>query len=432
MSNPPPPPASPPPRPKPAAQPLRPTARHKREPILDVLRGVAVLGILLVNIHLMRGPVMLEGLAGLGPTLTGADQVVNFVVGWFASGKFLSMFALMFGIGAGIMVQRAHAKGHAPASVLLRRYAWLIAFGAVHMVLLFPGDILAVYGVSGMILLAFVHIKTRTMLWWGAGLIVATSLVVAASGIAEAMMGALDGEDLLASTLGGLPDAAVSGYTEGGITGYVVTNIWQAALVQSSQLLMAGWILGLFLIGFAVTRLGWIADLSAHTRQLRKVALVGLSVGIPLNLTNAMVGPLQTSIADGSGGYGAALAGAFGATVAAPVLAAGYLAAIALLCLKFGANRTLAATGQMALSAYLLQSLIAAIIFAGFSSYGQLSVTTSLIVVGSIWIAVLAFSRLWMSTFLMGPAEWLWRRLSYSEHPSMRHTSRSEQASATG
>ena len=150
---------------------MGPVAPAERIVTLDVLRGVAVLGILLVNIELFRGADLYRLMAGEALDLTGADEAVQFLVGWLASGKFISSFALLFGLGAAIMTERSLRAGRAPRGVLARRYAWLAVLGVAHMLLLFPGDILFVYAVSGFLLLPFLFVRVRAIVGWAGGLV---------------------------------------------------------------------------------------------------------------------------------------------------------------------------------------------------------------------------------------------------------------------
>jgi uncharacterized protein len=132
-----------------------------REPILDLLRGFAIFGILLVNVEFMRGADFYDALAGRPVPVEGTDAVVSFVVGWLVAGKFVSSFALLFGIGAGFLVTRALRTQVPPRQLLARRYTMLLGFGLAHMILLFPGDVLFVYAVTGFVLLAFVAVRAK-------------------------------------------------------------------------------------------------------------------------------------------------------------------------------------------------------------------------------------------------------------------------------
>jgi uncharacterized protein len=128
--------------PEPAGRRLAPTPAEQRIDTLDVLRGFALLGILLINIELARGSDLYVFVAGETPERSSADGIVQFLSGWLVRSKFLSAFALLFGVGAALMVARAEGSGRSPHALLARRYGWLLVLGLAHMLLLFSGDIL--------------------------------------------------------------------------------------------------------------------------------------------------------------------------------------------------------------------------------------------------------------------------------------------------
>jgi uncharacterized protein len=424
----PPPPATPPARP-PDLTPadLRPTAPAQREPILDVLRGFALLGILLVNVELMRGSDIYAVFSGDAPAVGSAgDELTRFAVGWLVTGKFVSSFALMFGIGAALIVGRAHRAGRAPRRLLARRYGWLMVFGLAHMVLLFPGDILFAYGLAGLLLLPFVQVGPRVAAWWGIALVLATAalvVVLTAAGGAGPPDAGVD-DPYTASFLEFVEsraEFAVAARQDGPYADVVVANAWEALLVQTGALLVLPWILGMFLLGFAAGRAGLVADLRGHAPLLRRGALVGLSVGLVANLPLGLAGPLAGSA--GPAETGSVVWGVLAAAAqlaAAPVLAVGYLCLLTLLCLRIGAIGPLASVGRMALTAYLLQSVLAAVVFAGFGLYDRLGSAQALLVVVVVWSVLLVGCPLWLRGFRFGPVEWLWRTLTYGERQALR------------
>jgi uncharacterized protein len=414
-----------------------PTVGTAREPILDALRGGALLGILLVNVHLMRGPDIWRLVAGETVQPTGtADRVVAALTGWLVAGKFVSSFALLFGAGAALIAMRVAAAGRSPRPLLARRYGWLAVFGLVHMVLLFPGDILFLYGLAGLLLLLFLDVSPATLRAWAATLVGAVTALAALLAVGGAALGGAGDPASGTTTSAGPPpagtlaafaaaraDQALDAFATGSYLDVVTANAWQAVFVQSSQLLTLPWILALFLLGYLVGRAGWVADLPAQRPALRRIAIVGIGVGLPLNLPLLASGPLGADgpFADAvATGPLLALAVTVAQFVGAPLLAAGYLAAASLLLLRTGAPRPLAAVGRMALTGYLLQSLLALVVFAGFGLYGRTSVAGSLLVVAAVWTLLLVGCPWWLRAFRFGPVEWLWRALTYGQAPPFR------------
>ncbi|MEX0658692.1 MAG: DUF418 domain-containing protein [Egibacteraceae bacterium] len=406
---------------EPTSTALRPTRAAQREPILDVLRGFALLGILIINIELMRGADFYR-LVGGEPVAAGgaADRVVHFLSGWLVAGKFLSSFAILFGIGAALIAMRAWRAGRSPRRLLARRYGVLLLFGVAHMVLLFPGDILFAYGLAGMVLLAFVGVRARTALWWTIGILTVQLLI--GLGV-TAFAPDAPADDPVAAGVARFverhAEQTLTAYQDGGYGAVVAANAWQSLLIQPSTLLLLPWVVALFLLGFAVGASGLLADLPAHRRGLRTAMVTGLAVGLPLNLPAGFVGPLSVGGVAPGGDVGALLAVA-GQVVGAPALAVGYLSALALLCLRRGPMRRLAATGRMALTAYVLQSALALLVFAGFGLYDRLTPAQALLVVVAIWVVLLVACPLWMRHFRFGPLEWLWRTLTYGQRQPLR------------
>ena len=403
-----------------------PTAPKERAPVLDVARGVALLGILVINIEYMRSAGFYDAFVGTVADTTLADRVTQFLMGWLGAGKFLSMFAILFGVGAAIITDRAVKAGRSPRRLLARRYGLLIGLGLLHMVLLFPGDILFFYGLAGLALLPFVKVGARTALRWGIGLVVGMSLLWGAgtAAMAFAPVPPADDPNVVGQQefFAGFQDQAVTASTEGSYLDVLQANAIQAGFLQTGQLVMLPWVLGLFLLGFALGRSGAVLELAAHRAKVGRLAAFGLGVGLPVNLVLGPVGPLWggATLDQGAEGAGMLVLASVVQLLDAPLLAVGYLAGVAWLVLRFGAPRRLAAVGRMALSGYLLQSVLAMLVFAGFGLYGQLGSTTALLVVVGIWAVLLLISPVWMRRFRFGPVEWLWRTMTYGTRQPMR------------
>jgi uncharacterized protein len=406
---------------------IAPTTPTEREPVLDVVRGVALLGILLINIEYMRASSFYDAFVGETQTTPETvDRITQFGMGWLAAGKFLSMFAILFGVGAAMIAERAVRAGRSPRRLLARRYGLLVGFGLAHMVLLFPGDILFLYGLTGLTLLLFMRVRAKTALRWGAGLVVAMTMLWTAGTAALALAPAppADHPGVVAQQefFTDQQDQAIAAYTEGSYLDVVRINALQSLILQTGQLFMLPWVLGLFLLGFGVGKAGVVSDLAAHRPLLRRIAAVGLGIGLPANLVLGPVGPLWggATLQQGADDPGLLIVVAMVQLLGAPLLAVGYLAGAALLSMRIGAPRRLASVGRMALSAYLAQSALALIVFAGFGLYDRLSSTSGLLVVVGIWSLLLVACPLWMRRFRYGPVEWLWRTATYGQRQPLR------------
>ncbi len=410
---------------EPTSQPLSsagPTPQSQRVDTLDVLRGFALMGILLVNIELFRGPVLFDLLAGRSADVSRADEIAGFLVGWLASGKFISSFSLLFGIGAWMILERARAAGRQPRRLLARRFAWLLVFGLLHMFLLFPGDILFIYGIVGLLLLLFVKRSTRTVLWW-AGILLALNTVflvasTALAGLAAATPEADAAAAEMAELFTGLSDRAAAAYGSGDVAAMASVRAWEVLVVQGGSMFVLPKVLALFLAGVAIGRSGLITDLTANRHLLRRASVVGLVGGLALNLPVGLAGTLGGAAVgpDTDLGVGLLAAAGVGQAVGAPLLAIGYLSTLALACQNPTVLRMLGAvrdTGRMALSGYILQSVLTSTFFVWFGFYGRLSAVASLGVVVVVWIVMLTVCSQWQRRWGRGPLERLWRRLTY-------------------
>ncbi len=404
-----------------------PTAPSERQPALDVLRGAALLGILLVNVQLMAGPELVELLVGLSDAAASTlERVLGGLIGWLVAGKFISSFSILFGVGAAMIAERALARGRAPRRLLARRYLLLMLAGLAHMVLLFPGDVLFLYGFTGFVLLAFLNVRDRVLGRIVIGLLATAVIVIVALTVAEA------GTEFDAGTLelvtAALSDAEAA-YASGSYLGVVVWQAQQSLFIQQSSLVTFPWTLALFLIGVLAHRCGLALDPAANRATLVRIARVALPVGLVLNLPLLLTGPVAETAGAADVGMITLVGAGIATALGAPVLAVGYLAALAVLVVDRGAERglrrRLAALGRIALTGYLLQSILAQVVFFGFGAYGRTAllgepILGMLAFVVGVWIVLLVFAPWWTSRFRAGPFEWLWRWGTYGVRPRMR------------
>jgi uncharacterized protein len=406
---------------------VTPTAPSERQPALDVLRGAALLGILLVNVQLMAGPQLIEQLFGLRDvTASTLERVLGGLIGWLVAGKFISSFSILFGVGAALIAERALERGRAPRRLLARRYGLLMLAGLAHMVLLFPGDVLFLYGVTGLVLLAFLRARDRTLGVWIVALLMLSAVALTALTFAEA------GTDIDAATMelaaAALADAELA-YAAGAYGGVVVWQALQSLFIQSSALVSLPWTLALFLIGMLAHRWGLSLDPAGGRTTLVRLARVALPVGLVLNLPLLLTGPVAETASTADVALPVLIGAGIANTIGAPVLAVGYLSVLAVVVVDRGAERgirrRLAALGRIALTGYLLQSILALVVFFGFGAYGRVAllgepILGMLAFVVGVWVVLLAFAPWWTARFRYGPFEWLWRWGTYGVRPAMR------------
>lgn len=397
------------------------TAVRSRILSLDALRGLAILAILLANISAFAEPYVSYLMSQ--PTLP-KDQEWAFVIREFlVSGKFRSMLAMMFGAGLYLLYaswtrdyarldgesdydykQRIKAVWPGP---YVRRMGWLAAIGAVHGIFLWYGDILFVYAITGMVVSAMVHMKEKVMLGLAAGAWFLTLMVGMGMALLELVSGP-SSSAWLKDVPGGIYLTA-AGETQIFQTGpywqqlvyrlvFFVLNLFNLPLLLPA-------VIGLFLTGLWMAKKGILQRPSEHRREVAWLLGIGLGIGLPLNF-------LPVLLYMTTGGMWLTMAVEMGF---APVLALGYLVLGAILVEKLVfLAKGLATIGRVALSVYLLQTVLATSIFYSFGGglFGKLNWQQQLMAVGAIWAVCILFAWAWQLRFQIGPVEWAWRSLA--------------------
>lgn len=394
--------------------------------MLDVLRGFALLGVILVHTAFFPAPPTLATEAQLA-ALPGAaaDAEVQFVIQWLAYDKANTLFATLFGIGFWVQLERMAAKGGRFEMLYLRRLAVLLVFGLAHLLVLWPWDILHLYAVAGFALFAMRKASLQAMLWLGLGLAIAGKPVLE---VVFALLG-ISGPALDRA----YSDAAILDRQAAAVAGDLPSFLARMAeLVLFDWVasgIVLGWIayaLGRFLLGAWIARRGWLQRAPEYMRGFR----TGLLVALPLGLAGQFV---AAALAFGRWPETLAPFALYEPLVhytTVPLLAVGYVCLLVVLYHSAARPLTLvfAPVGRMALTNYVAQSLLYWFLFYGFGP-GPI---TGLGLAGSAGASFfvpcgLAFfalqivaSHLWLRSFAYGPLEWCWRAFTYGSRPPMR------------
>lgn len=396
---------------------------------LDILRGLALLGILMVNFAYFTRPVQSIAL-GADPTLVGLDRAVDFVIATAFEGKFIALFSMLFGAGFALMAERAAGRSAPFWGVYLRRLFLLMAFGLAHLLLVWSGDILLVYSLCALLMVVLFRKTPTRRLWKWAILFFALPAVVVWLGVAALLASAGDPqvhsgiqtgfEQAHQELLAAVEQAAVIN-AAGSWSDNVIQRWRDMQFILSSFLFWVPPIVGFFLVGRWLIVTGRLLKPSEHRLFFRRWRSRGLLLGLPLATFAAWLSLSAGNLVVPS--ILSALALTF-YTLAAVVLSLGYLSLVML-----GAERlqVLAPVGRMALTNYLLQSLVWTWVFYGhgLGLWGQLPRWSHpLLVLGFFGLQVVT-SHWWMRRFRFGPAEWLWRSLTYLRIQPMRRPSAS-------
>jgi uncharacterized protein len=420
---------------------LTPVAATERLEVVDVLRGFALLGILVINIQSFA----LTQYSDINPANAGDFTGINRAA-WLISyvtcqSKMIMLFSMLFGGGLVLMASRARERGKPLLGLYYRRLMWLGIFGVLHAYLLWEGDILFGYAICGLLLYPLRRLSTKLLLILGLILYLSQPL---------ALVGVGFGAEWLRDTAA----AAVQAGDQATSLQETIRDVWreveneltatperladEAAIVRGSYgrlflerarfafgiqlamiFLLAWGILGVMLWGVCLMRLGVLSG-ERSPRFYVLLALLGYGCGFPVVGFGAydmlvhefdLVRLLKFSSHFNEVGRVFVTLGHIGLIVT--IHKSGLLRHLTF---------CLAAAGRMALTNYLMQSLLCAVLFHGwgFGLFGQLSRMALLGVVAAICLLQLVISPVWLKYFRFGPAEWLWRSLTYWQQQPMR------------
>lgn len=397
-----------------------PVSGSERIAALDTLRGVAVLGILALNIWGFALPVTAyENPAAMGP-LRGVDYAAWYATFVLGDYKFVTLFTLMFGAGVWLMSERARLGGHDMAWLHRRRMLWLALIGLAHAYLIWHGDILFPYAVYGWIIFHARDLAPGRQLAWGAALI-GLGAVVAMAQFAGSELPSAAAQAAASGQPGiGAGSALPSAFTGGWLEqmparAELAFDIQLAAFLTES----APRLMGTMMIGMGLLRLGVLSGRSPAVLYAA-LTLFGFGIGVPMEAAGVTYAEARQWDAGALYGWGHQIH-----YWASLMVASGWVGLTLLICRTglFGAaRRALAAVGRMALTNYLMQSVICTLIFYGhgLGLFGQLGRAALLGVVVGVWGIQLVVSPLWLARFRFGPAEWLWRSLTYGRPQRLR------------
>ncbi|MBZ0331322.1 DUF418 domain-containing protein [Halomonas sp. ANAO-440] len=388
---------------------------------LDVLRGFALLGILVMNIQAFAMPMAAYANPTVWGDLSGANFAVWLLSHLFADEKMMAIFSILFGAGIALFTDRAEQRGDSAARLHYRRNAWLLLFGAAHGYLLWYGDILFLYAVCAFAIFPFRKLSPPTLFALGIALLSVSSVLFLYFGWSmslwsEAQLASFKAEWNPAPAMLAQEVAIYRGdwleqlahrapiTAEAQTFVLVVWGFWRAA--------------GLMLIGMGLYRLGVLSGLASNVTYWC-LLMAGLLIGLPL------VGyGVVWNFANDWGPQSLFLGSQFNYWGSLPV-SLGWVAGIMLL-LRHGALRwltqRLAAVGRMAFTHYILQTVFGVLLFygQGLALFGQVERTGQIAIVLAIWLVQLLLSPIWLRHFRAGPLEWLWRSLTYGQRQPFR------------
>jgi uncharacterized protein len=415
-------------------------AAEERILTLDVVRGVAVMGILAMNIVSFAMPYQ----AYMNPAAFGSQSAADYASWAFnfvmIDGKMRGLFSFLFGASMLLVIERAGAAGRPPARVHFIRMAWLLVFGLLHFYFIWFGDILAGYAQIGMLAYLFHRLSAKQLVRWGIGLVVVQTLILAGLAVAISYL-----EEAAALQAASAPPGPPSGFVQewqqvqgqfGVPTGQalatkmalfhggylpIVEHRLGRLLEPFQAIFVFGWeTLAYFLFGMALLKTGFFRG-EWEPARYKRLLLIGYGIGVPVYAALAWI--LYRD--------GFSVPMIFACAMAAttpfrPLMVIATACLITLLARRGGwLVQRIAAAGRVAFTNYLGTSVLMTTLFYGygFGLYGALSRIELWVVVFATWALMLLWSRPWLERFRYGPLEWLWRSLSRGSIERLRRMS---------
>ena len=376
----------------------------QREIIPDVLRGFALLGILVVNIQFMALS-SAEGARGEW-TVGLANASATFIIAAIFAGKFYLIFSFLFGYSSNYIIRenKANRKRWIKRSILL------IFIGVLHFTFLWHGDILFVYGLFGLLLTPFFFRTDRTLKIWSRVIFSISFLLVCLIGalvyIAERYF---PEESFESPTDSKLDQVLIDGSFLQAVPARL--ELWVYG-VSSGVFLQGGLAFAAFLMGVRMARSKFLStsfDKEVNTKLMKK----GLFFGLPIQILAAIVLVQNENKAEPSEAI--YLISLFTSFMAAPLLSIFYIALIRkLVSDKPNLLSWIGPAGKMSLTVYILQSVITSLIFGpwGFGLFQQLQTWMVLLLAVGIWLILVYFATTWLKRYKQGPLEWLVNRIT--------------------
>jgi len=401
---------------------IKATSPEQRIISLDLLRGFAVLGILIMNIQSFSA----IGAAYINPTaygdLTGLNKWIWILSELFADSKFMSIFSMLFGVGIIIFTERALKKGRRAGRLHYRRNFWLFLFGMVHAYLIWYGDILVAYSLCAFLAFVFRKLKPKTLLIYSVLFFIVPIIFTVGSGLSIEYW---PEETYNQNKQTWMPDAATIDTEMAAMRGNWIEQmdirIPGAIFLQTFLFFwQTFWrVMSMMLLGMVLYKWGVMSAEKSKSFYL-KMGIISLSLGYLFTGT----GIIQNFNHNWSMDYSMFVGSMFNYTGSIGV-ALGYIALVMFFVKSTfgrGLKYMLISVGRMAFTNYILMSIICTFIFYGhgFGLFGKIERTGQILIVLTVWIIILVISHSWLKKFQYGPLEWLWRVLTYWQKQPMK------------
>ncbi|WP_047152022.1 DUF418 domain-containing protein [Aneurinibacillus tyrosinisolvens] len=395
-----------------------PVSLNERIVSLDIIRGFALFGILLVNMPTFHSPELVAQLYSMPQHYTGIDRWIRLFFDLFVQAKFYPIFSFLFGVGFFLFLSRAERKGHRVYVLMCRRLLALLLFGMLHLVLLWYGDILHAYAITGFILLLFYRQENNTILVWAFVLLVlyfgllSLQFLIPSAAMGQIMIEQQSiGQSKVREAIEVYRNATYRQWVS-----YRVHN--EVGDILSGLPFLIPVILSMFLFGFYAGRKRIFSHFEESEWMIRRVWATSFLLGLPLVFVLLL---LEISWLD-AGSYQYILK-QFLVQLSGIVLSFFYMAAFLLLLQKKKWEtllRPLGYMGRMAFTNYLFQTCLSLAVIFGFGLFARMSLAAGSVLCLIIYVFQMVFSYYWLKYYRFGPLEWIWRTMTYGHAPPLR------------
>ncbi|GAA0377297.1 DUF418 domain-containing protein [Bacillus horti] len=394
---------------------LASVGKKERIEELDIIRGVALLGILLANMSLFSYPYAYYEMLNFSLWNDVWNRSVVWLIHIFVEYKFITIFSFLFGLGFTIFIQRSLDKSGKPGRLFVRRMLFLLVLGLIHGYFIWFGDILLIYGVLGLFLLLFRNASPKTLLILGLGtLLLMTTLMAVQTFIFDNEMSNLaPPSEQIKQTA----EQSLHNYSNGSFIDIFNQRITDGNLLHFGMFYSFFLSLGMFFIGAFAGKKRYFQKLNENRNIIKRVWIGSLFIGIPFLVLQII---LKLTIDQANNGFN--FAQVTGILVSGPAIALFYISSLLILLRTKRGKKVLApfaSVGRMALTNYLLQSIICTTLFYsyGLGWYGAVGPLLGSVLAFCIFGFQIFLSNKWLAHFEYGPMEWLWRWITYLKRP---------------
>lgn len=407
------------------AQPLAPVPPDERISLIDVLRGIALFGIIMANMRGFAGPLG----AYFRPQVvwkSPSDFWVQAFIDTFVQGKFITIFAFLFGLGFAVQFTRAEKRHSRFGQVFSRRLLGLLLIGAAHQLFFWWGDILVGYAIGGFLLIPFRKRRDKTLLIWAVAVMLLPIAVATGFNLYKRLRPddaakAAENKRKAAEDRAKADEkmqASIKIYQTGSYPAIFrerLNDLKREARVLPFTVMLT---FPMFLLGVWVWRRGIFQEPERYRHRMKRWMAIGFAVGIPLNVASTWGSRLLANELQFGPPSPLMTLNFLLAIIGRPALSMAYACVVALLFLDLRWRARLmpfAAVGRTALSNYLLQTVICTTLFYGYGGGLFLKVDEAWLLVPTVAIYALQapLSNWWLAHHRYGPMEWVWRRMTY-------------------